>query len=91
MVEVAAGGTVIDQDVVVRLLARRRDPLRTLSVRELDVLALMAEGRSNAAISQALAISEVTVSTHIGTTFSQARPAAGASCDRIECRWGVVQ
>ena len=69
--EVAAGGTVIDQDVVRRLLAHRRDPLRELSDRELDVLRLMAEGHSNAGIGRTLVISEVTVSKHIGAVFAK--------------------
>jgi DNA-binding NarL/FixJ family response regulator len=69
--EVAAGGTVIDQDIVRRLLAHQRDPLRALSARELDVLRLMAEGHSNAGIAAELVISEVTVSKHIGAIFGK--------------------
>ncbi|MFC0542679.1 response regulator transcription factor [Kutzneria chonburiensis] len=69
--EVAGGGTVIDQDIVRRLIAHRRDPLGELSNREMDVLRLMAEGHSNAGIGQALVISEVTVSKHIGAVFAK--------------------
>lgn len=69
--EVAAGGTVIDQDIVRRLLARQRDPLRTLSARELDVLRLMAEGYANAGIAAELVISGVTVAKHIGAIFAK--------------------
>ncbi|GGP68935.1 LuxR C-terminal-related transcriptional regulator [Saccharothrix coeruleofusca] len=71
LTEVAGGGTVVDQDVVRRLLSHRRDPLRLLSARELEVLGLMAQGRSNAAIAADLVISEVTVSKHIGGIFTK--------------------
>ncbi|GJF34355.1 DNA-binding response regulator [Kitasatospora sp. NE20-6] len=63
---VAAGGTVVDPEVVRRLLSRRRDPLERLTPREREVLALIAEGRSNAAICRALAVSEAAVGKHIG-------------------------
>ena len=56
---VAAGGTVLDPEVVRQLLARSRqaDPLRRLTPREREVLGLMAEGRSNSAIAEALVVS----------------------------------
>ncbi len=60
-----AGGTVIDPEVVRRLLARNDDPLRTLTARERETLALMAEGRSNAAIAASLVVSEATVAKRI--------------------------
>ncbi|MBH5337605.1 response regulator transcription factor [Streptomyces pactum] len=63
---VAAGGTVVDPEVVRQLLRRRRDPLERLTPREREVLALMAEGRSNAAICRELVVSEAAVSKHIG-------------------------
>jgi DNA-binding NarL/FixJ family response regulator len=69
--EVAGGGTVIDPEMVRRLMVRRRDPLRQLSTREREVLDLMAQGRSNAAISEALLVSNVTVSKHIGSIFTK--------------------
>ncbi|MFH8451165.1 response regulator [Streptomyces fungicidicus] len=64
--EVADGGTVVDPEVVRQLLRRRRDPLERLSPREREVLALMAEGRSNGAIARALVVSEAAVGKHIG-------------------------
>ncbi|MEU3732056.1 response regulator transcription factor [Streptomyces sp. NPDC033538] len=62
---VAAGATVVDPDVVRQLLARRRDPLDRLTPREREVLALMAEGRSNAAIARRLVVTEAAVAKHI--------------------------
>ena len=63
---VAAGGTVVDPEVVRQLLRRRRDPLERLTPREREVLALMAEGRSNASICRALVVSDAAVGKHIG-------------------------
>ena len=70
---VAAGESVIDPQVVSRLVARpRRDsPLETLTERELAVLALMAEGRSNHAIAGQLYMSPKTVETHVGNLFTK--------------------
>jgi DNA-binding NarL/FixJ family response regulator len=70
---VAAGESVIDPEVVSRLVARpRRDsPLETLTERELAVLALMAEGRSNQAIAGQLYMSPKTVETHVGSLFAK--------------------
>ncbi|GAA4089717.1 MULTISPECIES: response regulator transcription factor [Actinomadura] len=70
---VAAGGTVIDPEVVRRLLARRREhsPLERLTERERQVLALMAEGRSNGAIARALVVSEAAVIKHVGSIFTK--------------------
>jgi DNA-binding NarL/FixJ family response regulator len=67
--QIAAGGTVIDSQVVGQLLATRHDPLGRLTPREREVLALMAEGRSNTAITKALTITEKAVSKHIGSIF----------------------
>jgi DNA-binding NarL/FixJ family response regulator len=69
----AAGESVIDPQVVSRLVARpRRDsPLETLTERELAVLALMAEGRSNQAIAGQLFMSPKTVETHVGNMFAK--------------------
>jgi DNA-binding NarL/FixJ family response regulator len=68
---VAAGGCVIDPQVVRQLLALRHDPLARLTPREREVLALMAEGRSNAAITRAMTITEKAVSKHIGSIFTK--------------------
>jgi serine/threonine-protein kinase len=70
---VAAGESVIDPQVVSRLVARpRRDsPLETLTERELAVLALMAEGRSNQAIAGQLYMSPKTLETHVGNMFAK--------------------
>ena len=70
---VAARGSVIDPQVVSRFLRRRReiDPLEQLTERERDVLALMAEGRSNQAIGERLFLSPKTVETHVGHIFDK--------------------
>lgn len=68
---VAAGNTVVDPEVVRQLIRRRRDPLSRLTAREQEVLALMAEGRSNAAIAAAMTVSEGTVSKHFGSILGK--------------------
>jgi DNA-binding NarL/FixJ family response regulator len=69
---VAAGGTALDPEVVAQLLVRRGpDPLGALTQREWDVLALMAEGRSNAEIGQSLVITDSAVSKHINSIFGK--------------------
>ncbi len=70
---VAAGGTVMDTEVVTKLLGRRarEEPLARLSAREREVLALMAEGRSNSAIAQRLYVSEKAVSKHSTSIFTK--------------------
>jgi DNA-binding NarL/FixJ family response regulator len=70
---VAAGGTVLDPEVVAQLLARSRrsHPLDKLTSRERDVLALMAEGRSNAAIAAALVVSDGAVEKHVSSIFTK--------------------
>lgn len=70
---VAAGGTVVDPQVISQLVRRRRDPLTALSEREREVLALIAEGHSNAAIARALVVSEAAVSKHVGNIFAKLR------------------
>ncbi|MFD8702542.1 response regulator [Kitasatospora sp. NPDC059648] len=69
---VAGGGTALDPEVVAQLLVRRKqDPLEKLTPRERDVLALMAEGRSNAAIAAALVVSDSAVAKHINSIFTK--------------------
>ena len=70
---VAAGGTVMDPEVVSKLLGRRSfdGPITRLSGREREVLALMAEGRSNTAIAQRLFVTEKAVSKHTTSIFTK--------------------
>ncbi|WP_030233573.1 response regulator [Streptomyces sp. NRRL S-350] len=69
---VAEGGTALDPEVVAQLLVRRhRDPLEKLTPRERDVLGLMAEGRSNAAIAAALVVSDSAVAKHINSILTK--------------------
>ena len=69
---VAAGGTVLDPEVVATVMARQRDePLDRLTGREQEVLALMAEGRSNGAIAGRLHVSEKAVAKHINSIFAK--------------------
>jgi DNA-binding NarL/FixJ family response regulator len=69
--QVVAGGTVVDPQVVRQLLRRRRDPLSQLSAREHEVLALIAEGHSNAAIARLLVVSEAAVGKHVGNILAK--------------------
>ena len=68
---VAAGGSALDHEVVGRMLGRRRadGPLDRLSPRERDVLAAMAEGKSNQGIAQALVVTEAAVEKHVTGIF----------------------
>lgn len=70
---VAGGGTAMDPEVVSQLLARRArdEPLRRLTPREREVLALMAEGRTNAGIAARLVVTEKAVSKHINNIFTK--------------------
>ena len=73
LVRVASGGTALDPEVVTQLLgaSRQTDSLSHLSGREREVLTLMAEGRSNAAIATALVISEGAVEKHVANIFTK--------------------
>jgi DNA-binding NarL/FixJ family response regulator len=68
---IATGGTVLDPEVVSQLLVRRTDPLDRLTRREHEVLALMAEGRSNAGIAGTLVVSESAVAKHVNSIFTK--------------------
>lgn len=69
---VVAGGTVLDPEVVAQLFARRRrDPVAELTPRERDVLGLMAEGRTNAAIARKLVVTDGAVEKHISSIFTK--------------------
>jgi DNA-binding NarL/FixJ family response regulator len=72
---VARGETVVDPQVVRQLLGRRRDdgPLASLTGREHEVLALMAEGRTNGSIAEVLVVSEAAVRKHVGSIFAKLR------------------
>ena len=99
---VAAGGTALDPEVVTQLLgaSRRTDGLGSITARERDVLALMAEGRSNGAIAAILVVSERAVEKHVGLPHRTAdlargpRPAAVTISNRSSgkqapCRFGA--
>jgi DNA-binding NarL/FixJ family response regulator len=70
---VGEGGSALDPEVVAQLLGRRRreDPLEELSPREREVLELMAEGRSNHAIAEALVVTERAVEKHVTSIFGK--------------------
>jgi DNA-binding NarL/FixJ family response regulator len=84
---VAAGGTVLDRQVVTQLLAPRQgssDALSRLTVREREVLELMAEGRSNAAIAERLVVTPGAVEKHITNIFAKLElPACDESHRRV--------
>jgi DNA-binding NarL/FixJ family response regulator len=79
---VAAGGSALDPEVVRGLLAPTRvdDPISTLTTREREVLALVAEGRSNASIAACLVVAERTVETHMRSIFQKLQ--IGETADR---------
>jgi DNA-binding NarL/FixJ family response regulator len=68
---VAAGGTALDPEVVTQLLVRRDNPMRRLTPREQDVLRLMAEGRSNGGITEALRVSHSAVEKYVTNIFTK--------------------
>ena len=74
---VAEGGSALDPEVVAQLLARSRHPLGELTPREREVLALMAEGRSNSAIAGALVVGGGAVEKHINNIFTKLGLAPG--------------
>jgi DNA-binding NarL/FixJ family response regulator len=68
---IAAGGTVLDPEVVTQLIGRRHDPLATLTPREREVLQLMAEGRTNQAIARSLFIGVGAVEKNVTSIFGK--------------------
>jgi DNA-binding NarL/FixJ family response regulator len=70
---VAEGGTALDPEVVAQLFGRQRGPLEELTPRELEVLGLMAEGRSNAAIAEQLTLTVGAVEKHIANILMKLR------------------
>lgn len=68
---VAAGGTVVDPQVISQLVRRRSNPLSALSPREREVLSLIAEGHSNAAIARRLFVSDPAVGKHVGNILAK--------------------
>ncbi len=81
---VAEGGSALDPEVVSQMLGRRRgdDPLEQLTPREREVLALMAEGRSNSGIAEELVVSERAVEKHVTGIFSKLDLSAGSEDHR---------
>lgn len=81
---VVDGGTAIDPEVVTRLVQRPREPgaFDRLSDREKEVLALMAEGRSNAAIAEALVVNQRTAETHVSNILTKLDLPPDATIDR---------
>ncbi len=71
LADVAAGGTALDPMVVRQLMERRSDPLRALTPREREVLTLMAEGRSNAAVAEAMTVTPGAVEKHTQRIFAK--------------------
>jgi len=69
--EVATGGTALDPLVVRQLIERRSDPLAALTPREREVMALMAEGRSNAVVAEALVVTPGAVEKHTQRIFAK--------------------
>jgi DNA-binding NarL/FixJ family response regulator len=74
---VADGGSALDPEVVAQLLARSRSPLGSLTPREREVLALMAEGRTNSAIAATLVVGGGAVEKHINNIFTKLGLAPG--------------
>jgi len=79
---VAGGGTAMDPEVIAKLLVNRAEPVSRLTPREREVLAQMAEGRSNAAIGQRLYLSESAVGKHTASIFAKLDLAASDSDNR---------
>ncbi|MFI5530074.1 LuxR C-terminal-related transcriptional regulator [Kitasatospora sp. NPDC051853] len=84
---VAAGGTALDPEILTAVLrdGRRRSPVADLTPREREVLELMAQGRSNRAIADALVVSERAVEKHVASVFAKfGLPATGSDNRRVK-------
>jgi DNA-binding NarL/FixJ family response regulator len=81
---VAEGGSALDPEIVARLVGRRRrdNPIDTLTPREREVLALMAEGLSNAAIASRLVVTDRAVEKHVTSIFSKLRLSSDGDAHR---------
>jgi DNA-binding NarL/FixJ family response regulator len=81
---VAEGGSALDPEIVARLVGRRRrdSPIDTLTPREREVLTLMAEGLSNAAIAARMVVTERAVEKHVTSIFGKLRLAADGAAHR---------
>jgi DNA-binding NarL/FixJ family response regulator len=84
LTRVAAGGTALDPEVVTQLAGagQRTAEIESLTAREREVLALMAEGRSNAAIAQTLVVSAGTVEKHVAAVFGKLGLASSEDANR---------
>jgi len=71
VLRIAAGGTVLDPEVVAQLIGRRQDPLERLTPREREVLTLMAEGRTNAAIAAQMVVGTGAVEKNVTAIFQK--------------------
>ncbi|HYX98190.1 MAG TPA: response regulator transcription factor [Mycobacterium sp.] len=81
---IGRGSPVLDPALVQALVLRREDPLGVLSAREMEVLALMAEGRSNVGIAQRLSLTEGTVEKHVRSILLKLKlPEAGGDNRRV--------
>ena len=83
---VAAGGSALDPEVVARLLAGGRDSLSVLTPRELEVLALMAEGLANPGIATRLVLAERTVESHVGSILAKLGLSEGGPSEHCRVR-----
>ncbi|MEY9989685.1 DNA-binding NarL/FixJ family response regulator [Streptomyces sp. V4I8] len=82
LLRVAGGGSALDPEVVARMIGARRDPLASLTPRELEVLALMAEGHTNLGIARRLWLTERTVETHVASIMAKLGLGTGAEHNR---------
>lgn len=82
LLRVAGGGSALDPLVVARMIGAHRDPLASLTPRELEVLALMAEGHTNLGIARRLWLTERTVETHVASIMAKLGLGPGAEHNR---------